>query len=148
MAKVDELALAVAETARAEPDDGLVIVLRSQLHDVGERQGAARDRQPVDHGVLLDGQLPDAIAEELLQGRRQRAEPRVPALGAREDRDAFAALVLGLADLDRPSLEERIDHLEQEEGVPADLRQESAHTCRRRRAPQGASRPDALARRA
>ena len=130
MTEVDELPLAIAEPARAEPDDGLVVVAGRELHDVIDRQRTAGDREPVDDGVLRGGQLADAIAEELLERRGQRAEAGVAPIRSREHRAAVAPLALAVSDLERPALEQRVDHLEQEERIAAHRGRSSAHTCR------------------
>ena len=126
MAEVGELAFSVAQTARAEAHDRLVVILARQLDHVGERERSARDGQPVDHRVLLRGKLAEAISKELLERRWQRAEVRVGAIGSDEDGHALASLTLRLVDLQGAALEQRVDHLEQEERVAADAGEQVA----------------------
>ncbi len=145
VAEVDVLAFAVAEAARAQPHDGLVVGGRGQLEHVAERERTAGDREPVDHRVLGRWQLADAITQELLERRRQRAEAGLGPLGASQHGDVLARVVLRLADLEGAALEERVDHLEQEERVAADRAARRRRPAARHRARRGASRRGAPA---
>ena len=132
--EVDELPLPVAQPASAEADDGLVVGGARELHERrSSASGPAGDREPVDHRVLLARELLHAVREELLERRGERVEPAraVPlrALAPHQDR-AHLAFGLDLADLERPSLEQRIHHLQEEERVAAD----AGHEIRAHRA--------------
>ena len=96
----------------------------ASLTHVGDAERAARDREPVDDRVLLGGELADAVAEELLERRRQPAEARVAALGAHENRDALAALgsVSRISSAPRSSSASTISS--RKNGFPPTLRQQ------------------------
>ncbi|MFO0668328.1 MAG: hypothetical protein U0235_01700 [Polyangiaceae bacterium] len=122
VSEVDEVAFAIAKAARTEADERVFAVGVGQVHDLIGGERPASDGEPVDDGVLLGGELAQAIAEELLERRRE-----LPGVGLRAAYECEAwlrSLLTLLTDLQRSALEERVDHLEQEERVAADLGQE------------------------
>jgi hypothetical protein len=119
VSEVDDVTFAIDEPARAQASDRVHHAVRGQFFEDGDLEWTARDREPVHDVLLLLRQLLDAIREELLE-RRWKA--RLASLGSDED-VCRLALSGDLAYLEGSALEQRIDHLEQEERVSADPRQ-------------------------
>src|SRR5262249_8961799 len=119
--KVDHTLLSIAQAAGAEARDGLVVLRAREGDDVRFEEGTPGDREPIHDVVLRARELPDAISDELLERRRQGL--------ATVGRRALVSVqlvpaVLTLDDLERPALEEGVDHFEEEERVACDARQE------------------------
>ncbi len=120
VAEVDGAAAAIDEAAGAEARDGLVAVEAHEVQEIRLREGAARDGEPAHDVALGGGQLAEAVADELLQRRRQAG------VAAAVVADELVAAALALDDLQGAALEEGVDHLQEEERVARDLRDELA----------------------
>ena len=131
---VDDLLVVVAQTAGTQACDGLRTLVAIQRRQVGVTQWSASNRQPVDDGLLLVGQLAQAIGDQLLQGRRQPVERILLALDPHE----FVRVAHAFSDFEQAALEQRIYHLQQKERVTRRARQQIGAYLRH-------TRPDAQA---
>src|SRR6185503_3794028 len=100
--EVDVVAFLVAEAAREESRERLLVVERGQGDDVVHAQRSARDRQPIDDQVLDRRQLLETVGDELFEGRGER----LASLSGAFDPEESVLPVARLADLERPPLEQ------------------------------------------
>ena len=139
--EVDELPLPVAEAARAEPDDGLVVASRRQLDrsvrgkgppaiasqstTACSSAGSSRRRSPSSCSSV-EGSAPNPASPRSVRARTDRRSPRsAPSASAGTRRRARPTAGRAVfPDLERAALEERVDHLEQEERVAPHLGQQ------------------------
>jgi hypothetical protein len=121
MPKVDELPLSVADATRTEPNDRSIVFLRRQFDDVCDGKGTAGDRKPIHHEVLGPGQLADSVSEKLFDGRGESRKARVVALRSDQVGDSISGGSGAFTDLESSALQERVDHLEKEKRISADL---------------------------
>ncbi len=101
-----------------------------ELDDVGHAERAAGDREPVDDGVLLRGQLADAVAEELLERRGQPPNPASPrsVRTSTELRSPLSVSVSRISSAPRSRSASTISR--RKNGLPPTFGKSSAQTCR------------------
>ena len=81
--EIHELALPVAKATRTKSHDRLVVGGRRKLENVLYRKRPSCDREPVDDDVLGGWQLPNSIAEQLLERRGKGGRNRLSSRSVR-----------------------------------------------------------------
>ena len=146
VAEVDGVALAVAEPAREEARERLVVVEAREREEIASRASgppATASQSTTSCSAAGSSCKRSAMSCSSVEGSGSLRSP-----GRSDANQRVAARPCRLADLERAALEQRVDHLEQEERVARDLgHQIGEHLGRRLRARRGATARAAPARR-